>query len=877
MADKRIIEQNASTTVPDDAYFIFDSALLGTFKISQSALLDFFGNATITEVTKAQYDALPDTKLTDGVLYAIKDQETSYVVDIEVNGGSILDEDGIADLSVISKIEEEIANAIAEEYDSTHTYYSTGLVFHEGVLYQCTATSVTGTWDSTKWNVVDIKDLLDNVSTNIGYLWNTISNTIAGIYDTSSTYNTGDYAIYSLKLYRCKDDGVTGAWNSSKWEEVNIPEYIDYVLENAGKVDDVKVDGTSVVTNKVAEIEIPVKDVQVKTDSTYDSVVDASGNAKIDLSSVTAYGEVPNLPQAIATFKDGADAPMKSLKVAIEPQQDLHGYDAPWVGGAGKNKLAMDISDIKNLNTAGTWNGNTYTINGAEYKINIDTAGNITSINARSVASNPNGDLKIATTIPADSYILSSGFTETNGTNDTFLQKNGVTIARGNDSSPGTNFTITELSEVVLHIRLSRNDSSFICTPMVRLATVTDSSFAPYSNICPISGWTGCEVIDDVVYGGFIEWNQLVQNGDFNVASSSGWGVNGGSIRISNNTATITISNESTECLLYRQDLVCPATHKFIFICDFKCNGVQAHTNISGYTSGWQTSIGTVPTKSYGNIEYSFFTPSSKNLNILYIYKQNGQSGDILAYKNIMIIDLTQAFGETKANEIYAMEQAEAGSGIAYFKSLFYKGYYPYNSGEITNISAVNGDTDKYTTTTIPFTDSQGQSVEVFGGEVDVVNGIMTVDRASVDLGTLNWALENGIFRLNESIGAKLTADTSAVANMLCSVYKTVSQNAMGSTTTDQCIAGLNWSNGVRVKDSNYTDVTSFKTAMNGVQLVYELATPQTIQLTPTQVNSLLGSNNVWADTGDINECVYRRDMSSTINDIIARLEALEG
>jgi hypothetical protein len=39
---------------------------------------------------------------------------------------------------------------------------------------------------------------------------------------------------------------------------------------------------------------------------------------------------------------------------------------------------------------------------------------------------------------------------------------------------------------------------------------------------------------------------------------------------------------------------------------------------------------------------------------------------------------------------------------------------------------------------------------------------------------------------------------------------------------------------------------------MSGVQLVYELATPQTYQLTAQQLKTLLGQNNVWADAGDI-------------------------
>ena len=40
-------------------------------------------------------------------------------------------------------------------------------------------------------------------------------------------------------------------------------------------------------------------------------------------------------------------------------------------------------------------------------------------------------------------------------------------------------------------------------------------------------------------------------------------------------------------------------------------------------------------------------------------------------------------------------------------------------------------------------------------------------------------------------------------------------------------------------------------TPTTGAQVVYELATPQTYTLTPTEVTLLLGTNNVWSDTGD--------------------------
>ena len=40
-------------------------------------------------------------------------------------------------------------------------------------------------------------------------------------------------------------------------------------------------------------------------------------------------------------------------------------------------------------------------------------------------------------------------------------------------------------------------------------------------------------------------------------------------------------------------------------------------------------------------------------------------------------------------------------------------------------------------------------------------------------------------------------------------------------------------------------------TPTTGAQVVYELATPITYHLTPTEITALLGTNNIWADTGD--------------------------
>jgi hypothetical protein len=55
-----------------------------------------------------------------------------------------------------------------------------------------------------------------------------------------------------------------------------------------------------------------------------------------------------------------------------------------------------------------------------------------------------------------------------------------------------------------------------------------------------------------------------------------------------------------------------------------------------------------------------------------------------------------------------------------------------------------------------------------------------------------------------------------------------------------------------------------------GAQVVNIGATPQTYQLTPTQVNSLLGANNICADTGNI-ELTYLTNstLTQTIYDMV--------
>lgn len=101
----------------------------------------------------------------------------------------------------------------------------------------------------------------------------------------------------------------------------------------------------------------------------------------------------------------------------------------------------------------------------------------------------------------------------------------------------------------------------------------------------------------------------------------------------------------------------------------------------------------------------------------------------------------------------------------------------------------------------------------VYGGTLDVTTGVLTVDKANI-------ASYNG-----ETLTGEWISDRD--------VY------SVGSTPSI------------------------------GAQVVYKLATPITYQCTPTEVKTLLGANNIFADTGDVN-AEYCADTKKYIDNAIA-------
>ena len=311
-------------------------------------------------------------------------------------------------------------------------------------------------------------------------------------------------------------------------------------------------------------------------------------------------------------------------------------------------------------------------------------------------------------------------------------------------------------------------------------------------------------VWDDPKYGGTVAWNQIVKtlsNDNFNTETGATVTYTDGVAEVSSTTASNGLVSR------YNTDVI--KDHKYLLSFDIYATEVY-----SSVTLGFRSATGAYIQRntvantwtSYATIRNAVWGQSNSKV---YLYK----AGDVyenIKFRNAMAIDLTAMFGSTIADYIYSLEQADAGAGVAWFRNLFPKDYYPYdNSYTETCVSAVNG--DPYWKKDIDWTTPAGT---VYDGTVNVVTGALSSEWANI-------ASYNG-----ETINEPWLSSMDAYA--------------AGATPT------------------------------TGAQVVYTLATPLTYQLTPQEVKSLLGKNNVWS-SGGTSSVTYRADTKLYIDNKITQ------
>ena len=466
----------------------------------------------------------------------------------------------------------------------------------------------------------------------------------------------------------------------------------------------------------------------------------------------------------IVTFESEYAQPLKKAEVSFSPIQDLHGYAKPWPGGAGKNLYFPT--------------GRTREYVGGVISVNDD--GKVSYTGTPTGAGGRNTLVLDSFTLQEGTYTVSFSGTKTaplylvdedNNTN-LIMAVNGGTFTLSETTS--LHFGINIQSE---QIGTTFNDSYYIQVEEGSTAT----SFAPYSNICPISGRTGLSVYrTGKNLGEFENGYNIVADGSIGANAKRCATVN--PIKIINGISYVFTSETGLQCIYA------------VF------NGNTLVRRTSGIASGstLDTSGGTdLYVCAYGSSDYTATVETDKPM-----VRISSSSSD----------------------------------------------YEPYNG----NTYAVDWTTEAGT---------------VYGGTVDVVSGVLTVDRACVNLSTSwYWYVSS-----TQPTGKTVVATTDFPEHngnaAICSHYK--HSNTMyivnlqlgefivsdGGKGAYFCFKNESGGTAQEFKDI----ITAQETAGTPIQVCYELATPLTYQLTPTQVAVLTGTNNVWSDGGPIT-IVYALD-----------------
>jgi len=268
-----------------------------------------------------------------------------------------------------------------------------------------------------------------------------VANTAASMTNTDRVYvYTGSESGYTAGNWYYYDGSAWvsgGVYNSAGMNT-------DTTLAMAGIPADAEATGEA-----VAELSRQLSDLE---DTVTDSTTGLDTKAPVILE--TASG-------AIASFSDGADSmPIKKLVAQIEPVQDLHGYSNPWPAGGGANRWDEEWEDG-----------------------NIDANGN--KVTATTLIRSKNYIQVEPNTTYCTNVFRVFEYDESKH----FLLRTQV----ANDFTKTEVFTTQSTTRYLLFVMATSYGTTYNNNIAINYPS-TVTTYSPYSNICPISGWTGAEI-----------------------------------------------------------------------------------------------------------------------------------------------------------------------------------------------------------------------------------------------------------------------------------------------------------------------------------------------------------------------------------------------
>ena len=469
---------------------------------------------------------------------------------------------------------------------------------------------------------------------------------------------------------------------------------------------------------------------------------------------------------SIASFPDGADdIPLKSLIVNINPVQDLNGYDSPWVGGGHYNILDEEFEEGRFDTTTGA---------------NVATSTQLRTKNINKCL--PNTQYYFSSTYSAW-FIFYDGdgnvITTPTIPEATTISGNSVSIPKGTFTTP------TGAYGFRIYLNTSYGTTYNHDIAINYPSTVT--TYSPYENICPISGWTGCNIQRD----GTNLFDGEMENGDIN---------------------QYTGENNGTSSSHYRSKNYIPIRSGSYY---FKS-----------------------PNRTTGTVRVFFY-----DANKTFIYFTAWNVNAVNTFDNGRVRYARFRFGTAKVD-----------------------------GDEQISINSPSSVTDyvPYVGASIPIS-WQTEAGTVYGGKLDVLSGKLKDEQIAVDLSTLSWSVK-ATGETHKSVYARLPKPYIGHPRTSENVFNPILEQYTKSgggfytgfndsriTNPDaQDIGYLYYSNSGTPRTSILYMIVDVDATPSGL-IVYNTADTTEIQLTPHEVNSLLGVNNIFADTGDAT-VEYRAD-----------------
>lgn len=473
----------------------------------------------------------------------------------------------------------------------------------------------------------------------------------------------------------------------------------------------------------------------------------------------------------IASFTDGAPLHAKSVLADFSAEQNLNGYLNPWCPGGGKNKFNQEdfltLDDWTELNGVYTGMSNELTDLG-DIAPDINLSG-----------------VRIAISFDAYVYhnLIGAAYLYINYTDNT---QDSIEIVR----EEWRHYTkVSDASKTVSSIEFDPIQNVAVSFKNFQVAVGTSTSYAPYTNICPITG-------HDSVTAVVCKKNLMYTN----------------------------VESQYINGLTFTQNADMSVTVNGIADADVELKLSEGHFIMPRLFAGEHYYLNLFPESSSHNLSYTI-TFRDAETNIL-TYEMGTWGSALNPTDDVVVQELKVKFNNGSAfyNEQLKPQLEKGTSATTYEK--------------------FNG-----TAYTIDLGDTYyGGTVDLQTGELTVTHAITEINGSS----SFVWDQNNGVVRINISGGIITNGVTQYNSYTKNTTFRDKSWAQRSSFDgTIGMYYGLS-ALYVKYSEITSVDSAESFFADTPTKVIYKLAIPQTIQLDPVDVIMLYGDNNVWADTGGV-------------------------